>query len=63
MRSALRFARIFWRDRRGGTAIEYGMILGLVVIVLIASIKLLAGSTTQMWTHVSDQVTQNGPRP
>ncbi len=63
MRSVLRFARILWRDRRGGTAIEYGMILGLVVVVLIVSLKLLAGTTTDMWTNVSDKVIQNGPRP
>ncbi|KQM98140.1 MULTISPECIES: Flp family type IVb pilin [unclassified Sphingomonas] len=63
MRSVLRFARKLWRDRRGGTAIEYGMILGLVVVVLIVSLKLLAGTTTDMWAHVSEKVIQNGPRP
>ncbi len=62
MRSALRFARILWRDRRGGTAIEYGFILAMVVIVLIASLKMLGGVTTAMWTDVNDKVTQNGPR-
>lgn len=62
MRSALRFARRLWRDRRGGTAIEYGFLLALIVIALIASLKLLAGTTVDMWTHVNEKVTQNGPR-
>ncbi|NEK79353.1 MAG: Flp family type IVb pilin, partial [Xanthomonas perforans] len=35
MRAFLVHARMLWRDRRGATAIEYGLILALIVLVLI----------------------------
>ena len=40
------------RDRKGGTAIEYGLIAALVVIAMIASFLLLADTTTGMWSNV-----------
>lgn len=48
-----------WRlasDRRGGTAIEYGLILALVVLVMFVSLQALAGVTTDMWSNVSSKV-------
>lgn len=44
------------RDRRGATAVEYGFILALIVIAIIASIQGLAGANTGMWNKVSDKV-------
>lgn len=44
------------RCTRGATAVEYGLILGLVVIAVIGSITQLAGVTTGMWNNVSEQV-------
>jgi pilus assembly protein Flp/PilA len=44
------------RDRKGATAVEYGFILALIVIAIIASIQGLASATTGMWTNVSDKV-------
>jgi pilus assembly protein Flp/PilA len=43
-------------DEKGGTAIEYGLILALVVIAMIAALVLLADTTTEMWTGISDNV-------
>ncbi len=42
--------------RRGATAVEYGLIVALIVITMIASFKVLANTTTGMWNNVSDKV-------
>ncbi|WP_174291411.1 Flp family type IVb pilin [Sphingomonas bacterium] len=44
------------RDTRGGTAIEYGLIVALVVIAMIASFKELANTTVGMWGNVNTKV-------
>lgn len=44
------------RDRRGGTAIEYGLILALIVITMIVAFVDVASTTTQMWGNVSNKV-------
>lgn len=44
------------QDERGATAIEYGLIISLIVIALIASMGNVANSTTNMWNNVSTEV-------
>ena len=62
--AALRLAA----DQRGATAVEYGLIVALVVIAMIASLAGVADETISMWNHVSDSVSdavsppdRNGP--
>jgi pilus assembly protein Flp/PilA len=43
-------------DRRGATAVEYGLIIGLVVMVLIVGLTSLASTTTGLWNNVSTKV-------
>jgi pilus assembly protein Flp/PilA len=43
-------------NRRGGTAIEYGLIASLIIIAMIASLKTFAGTTTNMWNNVSSNI-------
>lgn len=43
-------------DRRGGTAIEYGLIAALVVITMIAGLTEVATTTIGMWNNVSTKV-------
>ncbi|MGA1797734.1 Flp family type IVb pilin [Sphingomonas sp. 4RDLI-65] len=47
-----------WREPRGATAIEYGLILALVVITLVVGLVALADSTTAMWGHVETKVAE-----
>ena len=54
MRSAIGRLRT---SERGATAVEYGFILALVVIVIVAALSSLAGTTIEMWSNVSDKVT------
>ena len=54
-----RFARLV-RDTKGATAIEYGLIVALIVIAMIGGLKLFAGNAISMWNNVSSNVTANG---
>jgi pilus assembly protein Flp/PilA len=47
-------------DRRGGTAIEYGLIVSLVVITMIVAFIELAHTTTGMWGNVNDKIVAAG---
>ena len=58
MRAPAHFFRTLIADQRGATAIEYGLILALVVLAMIAALIGLADVTTTMWTNVSDKVQQ-----
>ena len=56
MRSVLHLVLKLCRDRKAATAIEYGLILALVVLAIMAAIIALGTTTTGMWTNVSDKV-------
>jgi pilus assembly protein Flp/PilA len=45
------------KDQRGGTAVEYGLILAMVFLAMVGALTTVAGTTTNMWNYVSDQVT------
>ena len=47
-----RFVR-FIKNKRGATAIEYGLIVALIAITAVGGMNFLAGRTTGMWNHVS----------
>jgi pilus assembly protein Flp/PilA len=44
------------RDCRGATAIEYGLIVALIVITLIAALRDVADENTGMWSWVKNDV-------
>ena len=46
--------------RRAATAVEYGLIVSLIVIAMIASFKMLANTTINMWDTVSNKVQNAG---
>lgn len=41
---------------RGATAVEYGLIVSLIVVAMIASFTALANTTTGVWNTVSEKV-------
>jgi pilus assembly protein Flp/PilA len=43
-------------DRRGATAIEYGLILALVVLGMMAGLVYLADGTTALWGMLHSRV-------
>jgi pilus assembly protein Flp/PilA len=53
IRSMLRNLRA---DRRGATAIEYGLIVALIAIAMIGGLTALGGGAGGLWTVLSDEV-------
>lgn len=45
-------------DRRGATALEYGLIVSLVVIAIVAAIAAVGTATGNMWNTVSARITR-----
>lgn len=52
--------RQFARNTKGATAIEYGLIISLVVLAMVGALTLVANSTIGMWNDISENVTQAG---
>lgn len=44
-------------DRRGATAVEYGLIAALLVVAVIGALVAFAGATIDIWNNVADSVT------
>ena len=47
------------RDSKGATAVEYGLIVSLVVIAMISALSAVADTTTNMWDFVANEVENN----
>lgn len=54
----LKFIRGIASCQMGATAVEYGLILSLLVIAMMAALGNVAGSTTNMWNDVSNDITE-----
>lgn len=52
----LKMLRRLATDRKGGTAIEYGLIASVIVVTLIASFLQLANTTTGIWNNVNTKM-------
>ena len=44
-------------DRRGATAIEYGLIVALIAIAMMGGLSALGGGAGGMWGKVSNELT------
>ncbi|VWX51228.1 conserved hypothetical protein [Novosphingobium sp. 9U] len=49
------FYKRLLRDRRGTSAVEYGIILGIIVFGIMLAISGVASETLKMWTHVNTE--------
>lgn len=45
-----------FNDRRGVTAVEYGLIAGFIVVVIVASVKAVGTSVSTMYGTVSTSI-------
>ena len=52
----MRRIRKLGRDEKGATAVEYGLILALVFLSMIAGVQTFASSTIGMWNNVTNAV-------
>ena len=48
--------RIF-RDQRGATAVEYGLILALIFLAIAGGVASLGSSVQARWNEIADRVT------
>jgi pilus assembly protein Flp/PilA len=47
------------KDDRGATAVEYGLIVSLIVLAMIGALGGVADTTINMWNNVSTAVKEN----
>ena len=43
-------------DKRGATAIEYGLIAALIVVAMVTALSGLGSGTLGMWTKINNSV-------
>ena len=55
------FLRLFSRDEKGVTAIEYGLIAAIVSLALITGAKLAGPALKDMFTTVGTTLQENQP--
>lgn len=55
----LKLLRALKIDRKGATAVEYGLIVSLIVVAIIASVNGVADGTIDMWEHVETVVVES----
>lgn len=46
-------------SQRGATAVEYGLILALIVLAMMAALSNFATKANLMWTNIANEVTKN----
>ena len=46
-------------DKRGATAIEYGLIAALIVVAMMGGLSALGGGAGGMWTKLKNHVEAN----
>jgi pilus assembly protein Flp/PilA len=51
---AIRMMRRLRSDKRGATAIEYGLIVALIGVAIIGSLSKLGGGANGMWTQLDE---------
>lgn len=42
-------------DTSGATAIEYGLVVALIAVAIIAAVQNVAGTTIGVWTNVTNK--------
>ena len=55
-RSLSRLAARFWADERGATAIEYGLIVALIAVIIITAVTNIGTKLNKAFTSVSTKL-------
>jgi pilus assembly protein Flp/PilA len=53
------FLKRLLRDNRGATAVEYGLIVALIVIAILGALRGVANENTGLWAVITDRVETN----
>lgn len=54
--AARSYLKRFWRDERGTTAIEYGMIISLIFVVIVTAVTAFGNKTTTTMNKASTAI-------
>jgi pilus assembly protein Flp/PilA len=57
MRLSCRFLRDLWADESGATAIEYGLIAALIIVVLLAGLIQVADANNENYELIEATIT------
>ena len=47
------------RCERGATAVEYALIIAMIVLVMVSALSAVANKTIGMWNNVANEVSQH----
>ena len=50
------FGRKVTRREEGATAVEYGLMVALIAVVIIAAVVILGGNLNEVFTEVGDSI-------
>ncbi|MDE2357199.1 MAG: Flp family type IVb pilin [Alphaproteobacteria bacterium] len=50
------YAKALAGDRKGVTAIEYGLIAGLIAVAIIVAVTAVGGNLTNLFTNISTKI-------
>ena len=50
-----KFLKHIGNDSRGATAVEYGLIVSLVVIAMVGALQAVANANSSVWSTISDE--------
>ena len=53
------FGRMLRSDKRGATAIEYGLIAALIIIAMMGGLSALGGGANGMWGKLGNAVSNH----
>ena len=56
---AIRMLRRLRSDKRGATAIEYGLIAALIAVAAMSGMKALGGGSNGMWGKLDNKVSES----
>jgi pilus assembly protein Flp/PilA len=56
-----KFTQRFLRDNKGVTAIEYGLIAGLLVVIIATAVSTMGGQLTSLFGGIGDQLSAATP--
>jgi len=52
------FLKHIGNDSQGATAVEYGLIISLIVLAMVGALQSVANSNTNQWSTVETRVTE-----
>ena len=52
--------RKFWSDEQGATAVEYGLMVALIAVVMIVSVKALGTAISSKFQTVASELNNTG---